>query len=41
MCAHVMGENEALMQQNVRLSQGLVTWKGWMAPRGFITCVEG
>ena len=41
MHAHVKGATEALMQQNVGLSQGLVTWMGWMALRGSVAGVEG
>jgi len=41
MHAHVMGETEALGQYNVNFPQGLVTWKGWLAPEGSIACVEG
>ena len=41
MHSHVKGAADVLMQQNVSLSQGLVTWMGWMALGGFVTSVEG
>lgn len=41
MHAHVKGVTRALMQQNISLSQRLVTWMGWMAPRCSVARVEG
>ena len=41
MHAHVKGEIKALMHKNFILSQGLVTWMGWMAPGGFVASAEG
>ena len=37
----VMGATKALGQCKSKLPQGLVTWKGWLAPKGFVACVEG
>lgn len=36
-----MGENEDLEQWKGKLSKGLVTWRGWLAPEGSVACVEG
>ena len=32
----VMGSNLVLTQLNARLTQGLGTWSGWLAPRGLV-----
>ena len=36
-----MGMTEGQDQSNIKLLQGLVTWKGWLAPKCFVAYVEG
>ena len=35
------GRNWVLDQQNIKLCQGLGTWKGWLSPKGSVALEEG
>lgn len=37
----VMGATGGLVQQNIKLSKGLGTWKGWLSSEGFVAPKEG